>query len=109
MTYETEYEVRWDGTRQRGAYLFCEAEVPQEAPRPTGSDSARRGLRGRVVEQLAHGPESMRGLAAALGVDIHAVNGALFALGNEKVVRVRGSQWNPRRCQRENSYRLVDC
>jgi len=37
------------------------------------------------------------------------VNGALFALRNEKVVRVRGSQWNPRRCQRENLYRLVDC
>lgn len=105
----TIYETVWDGTRERGAYLFCEAEVPQEAPRPTGSDSARRSLRGQVVDQLVHGPATMRGLATALGVEIHAVNGALFALRNEGVVRVRGKAWNPRRFRHEHLYRLASC
>jgi len=103
----TTYEVLWDGTRARGAYLLVDPEVPQAPPSPTGSDHARRGLRGQVVDILVHGPCSMRGLAEAMGVDIHAVNGALFALRNEGVVRVRGAQWNPRRFRREHLYVLA--
>jgi len=103
----TSYEVVWDGTRARGAYLLTEQEVPQAAPRPTGSDLARRGLRGQVVDTLIDGPASMRGLAVALGVDIHAVNGALFALRNDGIVRVRGSVWNPRRFRQEHLYVLA--
>ena len=108
MTYETVYEVQWDGTRQRGAYLFCEAEVPQETPRPTGSDVARQSLRGRVVDTLAHGPATMRALAAALGVEINSINGALFTLRRDGLVLVRGKAWNPRRFRHEHLYRLAD-
>lgn len=106
--YETVYEVQWDGTRERGAYLFCEAEVPQAPPRPTGTDHARRGLRGQVVEVLLAGPATMRGLAETLEVDINAVNGALFALRNDGVVRLRGSVWNPRRFRREHLYAISE-
>lgn len=100
----TTYETVWDGTRARGAYLFCEAEVPQAPPRPCGTDEARGTIRGRVLTALVDGPNTMRGLAAELGVDIHAVNGALFALRKAGDVRVRGSAWNPRRFRREHLY-----
>lgn len=104
--YETVYEVNWDGTRQRGAYLMVEPEVPQAPPRPTGSDHARRGLRGQVVKILIDGPATTRAIAQALGVEMHAVAGALFALRNERVIRVRGSVWNPRRFRREQLYAI---
>ncbi len=107
MTYETVYEVQWDGTRQRGAYLFCEAEVPQEAPRETASDVTRESLRGHVADTLAHGPATMRGIAAALGVEVQAVNVALYTLRRDGVVHVRGKAWNQRRGRPEHLYRLV--
>lgn len=107
MNTQNSYEVLWDGTRQRGAYLLVEPEVPQAAPRPTGSAPARHSLRGRVIETLVEGPATMRALAATLGVEINAVNGSLFALRNEGTVRVRGFAWNPRRFRREQLYALV--
>jgi len=104
----TNYETVWDGTRQRGAYLFCESETPRTPPRQTGSDAARRSLRRRVLDALAEGPASMRGLAETLGVHTNAVNGALFTLRKARVVRVLGSAWNPRRSRREHLYVLAE-
>ena len=84
------YDVVWDGTRARDPYLVAEREAPRSAPR-----ARRTGLTDQVLDELRlRGEATMRELAAALELDGHAVNGALWQLIQRGAVVVVGEGWN---------------
>lgn len=96
------YEVVWDGTRARNPYLVAEREVPQ-APPPVRE--RRVGVSDQVLAELhQRGEGTMRELAAALDLDVHAVNGVLWSLIQRGAVVAVGESVHPHRRTMERVY-----
>ncbi|MDP2319595.1 MAG: hypothetical protein Q8O42_09695 [Acidobacteriota bacterium] len=105
-----DYSVVWDGRKQGpgGALLFGpESEARQPDLRTVVSLAAAREA---ILLQLRRQPQTMRELAAASGLSMDAINGALYRMrkvGDVAVVdqRSEGGRWGRKT---ENIYGLTE-
>ena len=102
MNRQDQFDVVWDGSRDRGPYLLTAYDVPH--PAPTERAATVKEL---VRDQLSSTPLTMRELARDLAVDVGRINDIIFTLRQSGEIIVVGERWNERRHQPERVYALA--
>lgn len=97
------YEISWSGTIARQRVRESQRQPPPALPKPNWTFTTRT-----LVNVLATVPDASQGeLAAMTGFSISVINGALYALINQKIVGRRLTGDDAPRAGRGQRYFLM--